>query len=113
MKVRHLDQAIHMFAFEKYLDLALEIKALWGMKKVVISPIVIGVLGNFTERLEGYLNNIKTRLSKNPPKGPGTLRLHVAACSGLTSSEYCELIFPNNNNINNNNNKYSKAGSFS
>ena len=32
------------------------------MKKVVISPIVIGVLGNFTERLEGYLNNINTRL---------------------------------------------------
>ena len=45
---------------EKYLDL--EIKAMWGMKKVVISPIVIGVLGNFTERLEGYLNNINIRL---------------------------------------------------
>ena len=47
---------------EKYLNLDIAIKPLWRMKKVVISPIVIEVLANFTERLEGYLKNISTRL---------------------------------------------------
>ena len=41
----------------KYRDLAIEIKALWHLKKVLIVPFVIGALGSITDRLEGYLAN--------------------------------------------------------
>ena len=40
---------------DKYRDLAIEIKALWRSKKVLIDPVVIGALGSITDRLEGYL----------------------------------------------------------
>ena len=43
---------------DKYHDLAIEIKALWRLKKVLIVPVVIGALGGITDRLEGYLADI-------------------------------------------------------
>ena len=42
----------------KYLDLAIEIKELWKMKRVKVVPVVIGVLGTIPKRLEDYLRNI-------------------------------------------------------
>ena len=42
----------------KYQDLALEIKNLRRMHKVCITPIVIGALGSYTERLKKFLDGI-------------------------------------------------------
>ena len=47
---------------DKYRDLAIEIKALWRLKKVLIVPVVIGTLGSITDRLEGYLADIHVGL---------------------------------------------------
>ena len=47
---------------DKYRDLAIEIKALWRLKKVLIVTVVIGVLGSITDRLEGYLADIHVGL---------------------------------------------------
>ncbi|XP_068759880.1 uncharacterized protein [Montipora capricornis] len=47
---------------DKYRDLAIEIKALWRLKKVLIVPVVIGALGSITDRLEAYLADIHVGL---------------------------------------------------
>ena len=47
---------------DKYRDLAIEIKALWCLKKVLIVPVIIGALGSITDRLEGYLADIHVGL---------------------------------------------------
>ena len=46
----------------EYRDLVIEIKTLWNLKKVVITPIVIGALGSFTAQLEKYLADIHVGL---------------------------------------------------
>ena len=46
----------------KYHDLAFEVKTLWKLKKVTITPIVIGALGPYTHRLEKYLEDIHVGL---------------------------------------------------
>ena len=45
---------------DKYLDLAWELKELWNMKVIVI-PIVIGVLGTVTKGLIQGLENLEIR----------------------------------------------------
>lgn len=47
---------------EKYTDLAVEIQRLWKMKSVKVVPIVIGVLGMFTNKLEQYLKDLKASI---------------------------------------------------
>ena len=47
---------------DKYRDLAIEIEAIWRLKKVLIVPVVIGALGSITDRLEGYLTDIHVGL---------------------------------------------------
>ena len=46
----------------KYRDLGIEIKALWHMKRVATTPVIIGALGMFTDRLEKYLEDIHVGL---------------------------------------------------
>ena len=37
----------------------MEVKALWGMKKVTVTPVVIiGALGSIMENFEGYMKQI-------------------------------------------------------
>ncbi|XP_068728948.1 L-2-hydroxyglutarate dehydrogenase, mitochondrial-like [Montipora capricornis] len=56
---------------DKYRDLAIEIKALWRLRKVVIVPVVIGALGSITDRLEGYLADIHvTDFTCSPESDP-------------------------------------------
>ena len=47
---------------DKYRDLAIEIKALWCLKKVLMVPVVIRALGSITDRLEAYLADIHVGL---------------------------------------------------
>ena len=47
---------------EKYTDLAVEIQRIWKLKCVKVVPIVIGVLGMFTNKLEKYLKDLKARI---------------------------------------------------
>ena len=42
----------------KYRDLGIEIKALWYIKRVTTTPVIIGALGMFTDRLGKYLEDI-------------------------------------------------------
>ena len=42
----------------KYRDLGIEIKTLWHMKTVTTTPVVIGALEMFTDKLEKYLEDI-------------------------------------------------------
>ena len=42
----------------KYRDLGIEIKALWHIKRVTTTPVIIGAIGMFTDRLEKYLEDI-------------------------------------------------------
>ena len=46
----------------KHQDLAFEIKTLWRMHKVCITPVVIGALGSYTEILEKFLDGISVGL---------------------------------------------------
>ena len=46
----------------KYRDLAFEVKTLWKLKKVTTTPIVIGALGTYTDRLEKYPEDIHVGL---------------------------------------------------
>ena len=36
----------------------MKVKALWKMKKVTVTPVVIGALGSITENFEGYMKKI-------------------------------------------------------
>ena len=47
---------------EKYTDLAVEIQRIWKLKCVKVVPIVIGVLGMFTNKLEQYLKDLKASI---------------------------------------------------
>lgn len=46
----------------KYRDLTFEVKRLWKLKKATTTPIVIGALGTYTDRLEKYLEDIHVGL---------------------------------------------------
>ena len=48
---------------EKYIDLAFEIKRLWGLRKVRITPIIIGALGTFSNNPQKYLEDLHIGLS--------------------------------------------------
>mgnify|MGYP001794283847 CR=1 FL=1 len=79
----------------KYRDLGIEIKALWHMKRVTTTPVVIGALGMFRDRLEKYLEDIHVGLkgynaeicaisiSQNSEKSSRMLRWLVTARSRL------------------------------
>ena len=42
----------------KYIDLAIEVKVLWKMKEVKITPIVIGALGAVSVNLRNHLREL-------------------------------------------------------
>ena len=48
---------------EKYIDLAFEIKRLWRLRKVTITPIIIGAFGSFSNNLQKYLEDLHIGIS--------------------------------------------------
>ena len=48
---------------EKYGDLKREVAAMWGMKKVIVIPIVVGALGAVSKELDKYIEKIGITLN--------------------------------------------------
>ena len=48
---------------EKYQDLKIEIGRLWGMRKVMVIPVVIGALGCVTKSLDKWLEKLDIQIS--------------------------------------------------
>ena len=72
---------------DKYRDLAIEIKTLWHLKKVVITPIAIGALGRFTAKPKKYLADIHVGLKAHTMQktvllGAARIIKRVLECSG-------------------------------
>ena len=47
---------------ETYIDLGIELKRLWKLKKISIIPVVIGALGTIPKRLEKFMKEIGTEV---------------------------------------------------
>eukprot|EP00795_Rhopilema_esculentum_P002688 gene2688-biopygen1093 len=41
----------------RYQDLKREIKGVWNMKSVIVVPVIVGVLGSVTKKLDDWLEN--------------------------------------------------------
>ena len=48
---------------EKYANLSIELKELWGMKTVKIIPLVIGCTGTVDKKFVDYVNKLPVQLS--------------------------------------------------
>ena len=47
---------------EKYQDIKGEIQRLWGLRKVSVVPIIIGVLGSVTHKFKNFMGQIGIEL---------------------------------------------------
>ena len=48
---------------ERYTDMTIEIKTLWKMKSVKITPVVIGALGTVSNNLDKHLKQISSTIT--------------------------------------------------